>query len=199
MDGITKIIDRIAAEASEEVARIEAEGAARAAELAAEFAETEKTLYGERIAEGAAESVAQFERLKNVAALEAKKTILAEKQALITEVFEQAVKDLLALPEEQYVALLARVSAEAARTGDEKLVFNATDKARVGAKVVAATNALLSEQGRAAALTLADETRNLVGGVIISGGSIEVNASLTALVEQHRNELAPSVAAILFE
>jgi len=199
MDGISKITDRIAAEARDEVARIEAEGAARAAEIAAEYAETEKKLYGERIAEGAAESVAQFERLKNVAALEAKKAILAEKQALLVEVFAHAVTELAALPEAQYVALLARVSAEAARTGDEKLVFNAADKARVGAQVVAAANALLSEQGSAAALTLADETREMVGGVVISGGSIEVNASLTALVEQQKNELSPSVAAILFE
>ena len=199
MDGIKKITDRIATEAREEVARIEAEGAARAAEITAEYTEIAKASYKKRLTEGLNNASAQCERLKNVAELEAKKALLTEKQMLLSEVFDRAEKELAALPEVQYVALFARLAAEASRTGDEALVFNATDRTRVGAAIVTAANTLLASQGRTARLTLADEVRDIAGGVIVSGGSIEVNASLTALVEQYKNELSPSIAAILFE
>ena len=199
MDGVSKIIDRISSETRDEVAKIEAEGAERAGEIQAEYRAAAKKDFDERTAEGAKNSAAGLERQKNAAELEAKKTLLAEKQALLAEVFALAAKRLAELPQAGYIQLLAELAANASRDGDEQLIFNADDKLRVGAAVVAAANKILAEQSRAAALTLSDGTRNIPGGVIISSGSVEVNASLNALVEQCKNELSPAVAAILFE
>ncbi|MDR0905347.1 MAG: V-type ATP synthase subunit E [Oscillospiraceae bacterium] len=199
MDGISKIIDRIRADSEAEVEAILAEGKTRAAEVAEEFAEIEKHTYGEAIAKSAAESVARFERLKNIAELEAKKAILTEKQKLLAETFAVAEAELAKLPEAQYTELLAKHAADAARTGAETLVFNAADRARVGANVVAGANKLLAGAGKTASLTLSAETRDISGGVIVSGGDVEVNASLSALVSLRKNELSPRVAAILFE
>ncbi|NLB28609.1 MAG: hypothetical protein GX823_00030, partial [Clostridiales bacterium] len=73
------------------------------------------------------------------------------------------------------------------------------DRAKIGKAVVRAANRLLSENGRPARLELSDETREMSGGVVISGGDIETNCSLEKLVAQYRNELSPRVAKILFE
>jgi V/A-type H+-transporting ATPase subunit E len=199
MDGISKIIDRIRADSDAEAEAVLAEGKARAAAITEEFAELERRAYGDLITKGATESVARFERLKNIAALDTKKAVLTEKQELLSAAFAAAEAELAKLPEAQYTDLLARLAADAARTGAETLVFNAADRARVGAAVVDGAKKLLAAQGRNASLTLSAETRDISGGVIVSGGDIETNASLSALVALYKNELSPRVAAILFE
>ena len=50
---------------------------------------------------------------------------------------------MIALPQEKYIALLAKLASQASSTGDEEIVLNARDKAEIGAAVVKAANALL--------------------------------------------------------
>ena len=94
--------------------------------------------------------------------------------------------------------LLARLAAGAAVTGDEELLLNARDRAAVGDKVVKAANALLTGQGRAAALTLAEGEGDVAGGFILRRGSIEVNCTAELLVELQRGEMAAELANVLF-
>jgi len=108
------------------------------------------------------------------------------------------VKSLAELPESDCVGLLARLAAQASQTGEEKLVFSEKDRVRIGKAVVKAANKLLSDNGKRAYLELSENTRDISGGLIVSGGDIETNCSLEALVEGRRNELSPRVAEILF-
>ncbi|MDR2615128.1 MAG: hypothetical protein LBC28_00970, partial [Oscillospiraceae bacterium] len=109
MDGIARIIERIKADSAAECAAIAAEGETRRGEIAARYAQREKEAYGAAISNGAVEAAARFERLKNVAALEARKQLLAEKQALLSEAFELAETLLRELPDGDYTALLSRL------------------------------------------------------------------------------------------
>ncbi|MDR1064782.1 MAG: V-type ATP synthase subunit E [Oscillospiraceae bacterium] len=198
MDGISRIIDRIASDAADERAALAEESAARRSEIAARYAKEEKEAYGAAIEKGAIEAAARFERLKNVAQLEARKQLLAEKQALLAETFELAEKRLAELPENNYVELLAKLAADASRTGAEELIFSKTDGARLGAAVTDRANAILRQAGRSAGLTLSSAVRDIRGGLIASGGEVETNCTLSALVSQYKNELSPRVAEILF-
>ncbi|MDR0446691.1 MAG: hypothetical protein LBH17_06680 [Oscillospiraceae bacterium] len=199
MDGIKKILERIRADSLEECAAIAAEAEARRAEIAERYQKEEKQAYADALSKGAVEAGARFERLKNVAELEARKQILSEKQTLVTEAFQHAVKLLRALPEGDYIALLSRLAAAVARTGTEELIFSPADRARVGEAVTAGANAILAAGGWRAELTLSAAEREIGGGVIVSGGDIETNCSLETLVFQYKNELSPRVAEILFE
>ena len=198
MDGITKIIERIEDDARLELSGIAAEGAAKCAEIKAEYKKQEERQYGEALSTGATDAATRYERLKSVADLEAKKQLLAEKQLIMDKTFVQAVKSLAELPESDCVGLLARLAAQASQTGEEKLVFSEKDRVRIGKAVVKAANKLLSDNGKRAYLELSENTRDISGGLIVSGGDIETNCSLEALVEGRRNELSPRVAEILF-
>ena len=199
MDGISKIIERIEDDSRKELADLAAEGAAKCAEIKDGLKKREELQYGEALSKGASGASQRYERLKNVAELEAKKQILAEKQTLMDRAFSLAEKRLAALPEDDYVALIARLAAESSQTGEEELIFSESDRAKIGKVAVKAANKLLSGMGKPAHLELSDGTHAFKGGVIISGGDIETNCSLEALVAEYRNALSPRVAEILFE
>ena len=107
--------------------------------------------------------------------------------------FQRAVEQLCALEDEPYAQLLARLAASAAETKQEQIILNERDRARVGARVVEEANRLCS-----GSLTLAEECRPIVGGLILSQGKIEVNCALDTLAALRRNELAGKASALLF-
>ena len=108
--------------------------------------------------------------------------------------FDRATELLVNLPEEQYVALLAKLAAGASVTGDEEIVLNARDRAAVGEKVVAAANAKLS----GGKLRLSDKTGDFKGGLILHRGSIEANCTAELLVDLRREDMASELAGVLF-
>ncbi|MDR2615069.1 MAG: hypothetical protein LBC28_00665, partial [Oscillospiraceae bacterium] len=130
---------------------------------------------------------------------EARKQLLAEKQALLSEAFELAETLLRELPDGDYTALLSRLAAEGSRTGAEELILSQDDRARFGMAITDGANKRLREAGLRAELTLSPSVRAIRGGVIVSGADIETNCSLAALVSLYKNELSPRVAELLFE
>ena len=114
---------------------------------------------------------------------------------MVSRSFRKAQEQIVSLPEEQYVAFLAKLAAQASVTGEEKIVLNARDRKAIGEKLVKAANARL-KNGR---LTLAEETGDFAGGLILRRGSIEANCTVELLVELSRSELSAQVAEILFQ
>ena len=53
-------------------------------------------------------------------------------------------------------------------------------------------------KGAGTELTLSEETRPIVGGLILSQGRIEINCALDRLAALHRSELAGEAARLLF-
>ena len=145
MNGIEKITARIETDARAEAEKLLSEGQERAAAVRAEYqakAEAEAKAAAQTGREAAQR---QAQRLESAAHMEAKKRMLAAKQECLDAAFEQAKKKLLALPDDQYADLLARMAVRAAKTGREEIILNAKDRERVGAQVAAKANALLAE------------------------------------------------------
>lgn len=198
MDGIDKIIERIAADAEAEAkalrdgAEKEVEERRRAA-LSAMEKETKAIL-----AEGQRKADAYEARLVDTARLEERKKRLAVKQELVEKAFQRALMQFAAMPEEEYAEFLSRLCCEAAVSGKEQVLLSPKDREKYGQRVVDAANGLLKEAGKTAELTLSGVSREMAGGVVLKEGDIETNGSLEALLQQNRDTAAADVAAVLF-
>ena len=227
MNGIEKIIDRISGDAQAEIDAILDEARAEAAQITAKYEAQAKAEADEILKRGSAAAAEREERLASMAQMEGRKAELAAKQEVIEAAFELALKKLQALPEEQYVELLAALAAKASVTGKETLIFSAKDRDTVGKKVVAAANAKLAKEvapelpeeladskvgaildkvvagasaliNGTAMLTLSEETRPIDGGFILSDGAVEVNCSFTTLGRLQKSEITGDVSRVLF-
>lgn len=195
MNGIDKIIERISGDGQSEIDAILNEANAQAAEIIAQYEAQAKAESDELLARGQKAALEREERLASVTQLECRKANLAVKQAVIEEAFQLALKKLRTLPEDQYVELLAGLAVEASSSGEEKLIFSQADRARVGKPVVLAANEKLGAKGK---LTLAEETRPINGGFVLTSGAVEVNCSFDTLVRMKKAEITGEVSAVLF-
>ena len=197
MKGIEKITARIQAEAAEEAARVEAEGKARAAEIAARGETLAQERYWLKIQKGAKAAEDRKERLAKAADMEARKSILAAKQAIVAEAFRRAEETLCAMSGEEYLDFLANLAARASSTGTEEIILAEKDQA-LGAKVARRANDRLAAMGKPAKLAVASRIGDFAAGLILTQGNISVNCTVEALMNQAREGMAAEVAAELF-
>ena len=194
MKGTEKIIAHIQADAEAQADAILAQAEQNCASIRAAWDQKAKDAYAEKIRVGVKANQDRLDSMERLAKMEGRKAILGVKQDLVAESFDRAAEQLVNLPEEQYVALLAKLAAEASVTGEEEIVLNARDRAAVGQKVVDAANAKLS----GGKLTLSADTGDFKGGLILRRGSIEVNCTAELLVELRREDMAAELARVLF-
>ena len=195
MKGTEKIIAHIQADAEAQADAILAQAEQNCASIRAAWDQKAKDAYAEKIRVGVKANQDRLDSMERLAKMEGRKAVLGVKQDLVAESFDRAAEQLVNLPEEQYVALLAKLAAEASVTGEEEIVLNARDRAAVGQKVVDAANAKLS----GGKLTLSADTGDFKGGLILRRGSIEANCTVELLVELSQSELSAKVAEILFQ
>ena len=217
MNGIEKITGQIDADVQKEIDELPAQAPAQAAELSGAILPT-----------GTQDAAQREERLASVAQLEARKLVLAAKQEMVGKAFDKALADLAALPDEQYVALLADLAVKASRTGREQVIFSQKDRSRFGKAVVTRANEILARRvapklpdeltetkagavldkvvtGASAVLagtgmlTMAEETRPMAGGLILRDDKVETNCSFEVLIHLQKEDLAAEVARALFE
>jgi V/A-type H+-transporting ATPase subunit E len=192
-----QVIDKILSDAKAEAAKIAKEAADKAAAeraaLDAQLANYRK--HTETLMAKAAED--EKAHILAGARMEAAKEYLAEKAAILGEVFRRAKQRLVELPDNEYRDLMARLMVEAAETGDEEVVVGANDH-RVDQGLIDEVNSRLAGQQKKGNLKLASDKHNLTGGFILRRGKIKTNVSLGPLVDQARTELEIELAKGLF-
>lgn len=194
MNGIEKVAERIRSDAQEEANAVKLRASETAAALRKEAEQDARAKKEQLLREADAEAEALYARLVAASDTEAKKSALAVKQELLSEAFSKAVEELRNLPDAEYIALLAALAVKASETGSEQIILNPTDRAKFGDAVVLEANRISGK-----ALTLSEETRPIVGGLILSQGRIEVNCTLDTLAAQSRSALSVEAAKLLFE
>ena len=194
MKGTEKIIAHITGDARTQAEEILRRADQQCAELRQQADQKAAQAYGERIRLGVKACEDQTDSARRITKMEARKSLLALKQEMVSQSFDKALTEITQLPREQYVAFLAKLAAQAAVTGTEQIVLNERDRKEIGADLVKAANALL----KGGKLTLSDKTGDFAGGLILRRGSIEANCTLELLVELSRNELSAQVAELLF-
>ena len=193
MNGIEKITQRIASEAQAEIDRILGDARDEADRIAESYraqADGEAAELNARNEKNAAE---REERLVSAAQMEARKVLLAAKQEMVEKAYIQALDKLCAMPEEQYVAVLAGLLVKASSNGKEEAVFSKEDRERVGMAAVAKANELSGKQ-----LRLSEETQPIRGGFILKDKNVEVNCTFETLVRLQKAETAGAVVKKLF-
>ncbi|MBQ6608872.1 MAG: hypothetical protein IJH70_00315 [Oscillospiraceae bacterium] len=193
MKGTEKIIAHIEADAQAQADAVLGEARQRCEAIKARFDEKAARLYSDRIREGVKACQDQEDSALRISRMEARKSVLSVKQEMVEKSFDLAVQQIVALPDEKYTAFLANLVKKAGPAGDEEIILNAADRARVGEALLKAVNA------DGAKMKLSDETRDIKGGLILRRGSIETNCSVELLVELSRGELSAKLADVLFD
>ena len=193
MKGTEKIIAHIEADAQAQADAVLGEARQRCEAIKARFDEKAARLYSDRIREGVKACQDQEDSALRISRMEARKSVLSVKQEMVEKSFDLAVQQIVALPDEKYTAFLANLVKKAGPAGDEEIILNAADRARVGEALLKVVNA------DGAKMKLSDETRDIKGGLILRRGSIETNCSVELLVELCRGELSAKLADVLFD
>ena len=228
MNGIEKITQRMEDDAQREINEVLTAARAQAEEIARRSREQADRESAAIAARGESAAAEREKRLESMAEMESRKLVLAAKQEVLDEAFTMALEKLCTLPDEEYIELLAALAVKAARTGREKVIFSQKDRNRVGKAVVTKANDALARKvaprlpgdltdtkagaildkvvtGASAILagtgmlTLAEETRPIKGGIILSDGDVETNCTFETLVRLQRENISGEVAKILFD
>ena len=228
MNGIEKITQRMEDDAQREINEVLNAARAQADELTRRSREQADKESAAIVARGESAAAEREKRLESMAEMESRKLVLAAKQEVLDEAFTMALEKLCTLPDEEYIELLAALAVKAARTGREKVIFSQKDRNRVGKAVVTKANDALARKvapklpgdltdTRAGAildkvvtgasailagtgmLTLAEETRPIKGGIILSDGDVETNCTFETLVRLQRENISGEVAKVLFD
>ena len=218
MIGLSKITDKIIAEARNDARLAVEEANRRAEEIGAEYAARAGELKREvdadarrRAEEIVSRAHADEEMIKRSARLSAR-------GAMVDEAFATARKEILNLSEEKYLELLSallykayRQQTEDARLSRElygeedapeasvcEILLSERDRDRLGKKLLSLAEAKWKEEGLSELPVLSDDTAPIAGGLILRFGSIEINCSVDALFGSLRSEWEGRVVARLF-
>lgn len=187
---IADIVERIASDAAAEVAEIIGAAEAESQRIGADAAarrtrEREHAL--ERATRDAAGEAATMRANERLAARDA---LLTARGRHVEVVLALAVEALGALPDAEYLDLIARKVTTLAR-GGERLAVAAADATRL---------APLAERLRESGIdvTTADEPAPLERGVVLTGDRVRIEVSPASLVAERRDQLAAVAASALF-
>ncbi len=222
MTGLSKITDKIIAEANGDAAKIRDAADAECRKIADEYKRRAEKIRRGIEERSEAEASAIVSRAKSSAAMEQRNASLAAQSALIDKAFENAKKEILYLPDDKYldfltsmlVAVLMRQSEDEKTSrelyGEEdapsaefyEILLNERDLAKHGKALMENLRRRLVGKSNAdiiAKTKLSSQTVKIDGGLILRYGSIEINSSISMLFEQSRPAMEARVSHILFD
>lgn len=130
--------------------------------------------------------------------LEAKKTILSEKQKIMEDVFGNALESILKLSNKEYQNFIKKLILDNIEKGDETIFIGSPDKNRISKDFIEDINKELKAKGKKGELKLSDSYIPIKGGIIIGSGAIRKNVSLELLLKNIREESETQISKILF-
>ena len=222
INGLNKITGKILSEAQAKADKILADAQAECDRINAEYAERADKIRSEISTEAEKGGMEYVARIRSTAATTKRNLLLQTKSDLIDGVFESVLEQTRNLELAKYneiligllsAALLEQFESEAtSRTlyGEEEalvpesyeILFNQRDRDRCGKLVIEGVKKHLAGKVSAdklSRLTLATQTANIDGGLVLRCGNVESNCSLSILFAQLRESLESEVARTLFD
>ena len=192
MDGQQKIIDKILSDATHDAGEMLSAALKKAEALVAAKQSEADAEYDLSVEEARKAGEEVVRRRLTVADLEVKKLLLSAKKQAVDEAFEESLKKLLALPKEEYAALVESMIASAADDGDV-VVISENDKNVLTKAFFDKISAKIGKK-----LTLSDTFGNFKGGVMLLGKGVDKNLTFESELALLRDEVEPEVAKIMF-
>ncbi|HCJ66579.1 MAG TPA: hypothetical protein DHV62_04455 [Elusimicrobia bacterium] len=131
-----------------------------------------------------------------ITTLEARKTLLAEKQKIISEIYTEVLKKIEGLPKNEYSQLLKGLVLKLANGGEEIIVAE-RDKSKIDSNFLKDVNRELAKKGKKS-LTFSSVMRNIPGGFLLRSGESEINVSLPLLIKSLRETTESQLVKVLF-
>jgi V/A-type H+-transporting ATPase subunit E len=133
------------------------------------------------------------------AKLNAKKDILAEKQAIIDEIFLEVTKRINKLEDKEYLSFIEKLILENVEQGEETVYIGKQERASINEEFIAKINKKLNTQSKKGEVKLAKERLPITGGIILGTEEIKKNASLEVLLEKIKSETETKLNQLLFD
>lgn len=198
MSGAEKLKEKIIAEAEAQAKRLLEEARQRADTIVAHGEREGTSKKDALLAQARAQAEERKRRALTITELDARKQILAAKEELIEDTFNQALARLQALDREKYRELVFPMILAAVQRGDEEIIVSPEQKIFFDASFMEKLNTTLRQQGKKGEIALSGTTRLLKGGFVLRAGEVEINNSFDSLLRMQRDLLEPAVAGMLF-
>ena len=130
--------------------------------------------------------------------LEARKTILLEKQKIMEGAFNKALESILKLDDKDYRNFIKRLILDNIEKGDETIFIASSDKNKISKDFIEGINKKLETKGKKGELKLSTSYLPIKGGVIIGSGKVRKNISLELLLKKVREESEIEIGKYLF-
>ena len=184
------IVERILSDAGAEAEAIIKDAEEKAAAVFAAASSRAEKCMRDSEAEVKVKTGSIFERKAATARLDCAKILLSEKRRVIDTIYKEALDKLVALSEEECLALTDKLLKEYAESGDE--IFFAENYSYAGA---AARLPVMAEKN----LTISSRRIEIDGGFRLRGVSSDKDLSYGALLAADRDEYQADMAAEIFK
>ncbi|RJP74460.1 MAG: hypothetical protein C4532_02645 [Candidatus Abyssobacteria bacterium SURF_17] len=135
-------------------------------------------------------------RIQVLAGLEQRKETLKEKRNLVEEAFTRAEEKIRTLAPDEYCALLKPLIVSAVESGREEIIPSAAHRHLFTPDFLKEINDELGPQR--SQLRLSEESGDFAAGFILRESNKETNLTLESIIKDRRDQIEPSIAAILF-
>ncbi|NIM02644.1 hypothetical protein GTN66_00600 [bacterium] len=195
---LEKIIEKIIQDNDKEIKKIIDEAESRASQIVEEGRREAEKVARELTRQGEENARKVSERIVTLASLESRKRILAEKQRILGEVYQEVEKRIRNLNGRDYRELVKRIMLESCQTGEELVVVGKNDKKRIDEKLINSVNAELVKVGKKGKLKLSSEPAFIADGFILRSGKIEISNSWENILRSLREKTEDEVIKLLF-
>ena len=196
---IKEIKEKIISDAQINADEIIFQAESRASEIISKGKKEAENIKKDILAKNRQEGLLKKNKILTEANLNAKKTILYEKQFVIESIFKKALENILKLDSREYCKFIKKLILNNIEKGNEIIYIGEADKKRITKEFIDNINSELGRDGKNGELKLNNSYIKIKGGVIIGSGNIRKNISLELLLQKAREEYEMEISKQLFE
>lgn len=195
---LEKILEKIIRDNEKEIRKIIDEAESRASRIVEEGRGEAERVVSDLSREGEENARKVKERIVTLASLESRKRVLAEKQRILGEVYQEVEKRIRNLNGKDYRGLVKKIILQSCETGEELVVVGKNDKKKIDQKLINGMNAELVKAGKKGKLKLSSEPASIPDGFILRSGRIEISNSWDNILRSLREKTEDEVIKLLF-
>lgn len=193
MSGLDKILDQIIADAKAKAESIIDDTKDRSSSMIEKMTAEAERQGALQIEAARGEAQAALERNRSAAELQSKRSILRERNHIIDEVLEDVKKTIVSLPDAEYFSILRNFILSHSHREPAVIVLNKRDLLRLPKGFQSSLSTELKEP-----VSISETPGDFDAGCILVYGPVEYNGTLSALVNEKKDELRDLLNKELF-
>lgn len=193
MTGLEKIVNRIQLDSQNAIDGIKAKSASQCNSRIDKAESEAQAILSKSKAEAEQKYEDIINRAHSVSSLEERKIMLLTKQEIIKTMISNARKSILSLSDKKYFEIIYKLVGKYSKNSTGVISFNKTDLSRLPADFTKKVNALSEGE-----ISLNPESAKIDGGFILTYGGVDVNCSISTLINDNIESISDSVAHLLF-